>query len=185
MLNGQNTWMTPASSAVVSAGRCGPGWREGAAGDARDRWPVFTAAVADTAAFRSVHALPLRLRGEAIGARNLFHRLPGSLAVADLALGQALADVATIGILSERAIRRGDVVNEQLQSALNSRVIIEQAKGVLAQGGNLSMDAAFDRLRRYARSRNLRLSDVARDVIEAGLADDVLAARAAGAIRRQ
>ena len=80
-----------------------------------------------------MHALPLRLRGEAIGALNLFHRTPGPLPDADLALGQALADVATIGILQERAIRRGEVLNEQLQTALNSRVIIEQAKGVLAQ----------------------------------------------------
>ena len=101
--------------------------------EAADRWPGFVAAVADRGAFRSVHALPLRLRGEAIGALNLFHRAPGSLPVADLALGQALADVATIGILQERAIRRGEVVNEQLQTALNSRVIVEQAKGVLAQ----------------------------------------------------
>ena len=111
--------------------------------------------------YRSVHALPLRLRGEAIGAMNLFHHQPGPLPAADLALGQALADVATIGILQERAIRRGEVLNEQLQTALNSRVIIEQAKGVLAQHGNLTMDAAFDRLRSYARGHNLRLSEVA------------------------
>ena len=123
-----------------------------------------------------MHALPLRLRGDAIGTLNLFHQLPGPLPAADLALGQALADVATIGILSERAIRRGEVVNEQLQIALNSRIIIEQAKGVLAQHGNLSMDAAFDRLRRYARHNNLRLSDVARRVVDTDLATDVLAA---------
>ena len=77
---------------------------------------------------------------------NLFHRQPGALHDADLVVGQALADVATIGILSERAIRRGEVLTEQLQTALNHRVIIEQAKGVLAQRGHLSMDAAFDRL---------------------------------------
>lgn len=115
--------------------------------DVGGRWPMFVAAVAVRGAYRSVHALPLRLRGEAIGTMNLFHREPGALPVADLALGQALADVATIGILSERAIRRGEVVTEQLQTALNSRVIIEQAKGVLAQHGGLSMAAAFDRLR--------------------------------------
>ena len=79
--------------------------------------------------------------------------------------------MATIGILQERAIRRGEVVNEQLQTALNSRVIIEQAKGVLAQRGNLTMDAAFDRLRRYARNHNLRLSEVARQVVETDLAE--------------
>jgi AmiR/NasT family two-component response regulator len=78
---------------------------------------------------------------------------------------------------SERAIRRGEVLSEQLQAALNSRVIIEQAKGVLAQRGNLSMHAAFDRLRRYARNHNVRLSEVAREVVETDLtADDVLSA---------
>jgi len=142
---------------------------------AANRWPVFAAAVADGAAFRSVHALPLRLRREAIGALNLFHHQPGPLPSVDLSLGQALADVATIGILSERAVRHGEIVNEQLQSALLSRVIIEQAKGVLTEKGNLSMDAAFDRLRRYARNHNLRLSDVARQVVETDIADEVVA----------
>ena len=143
--------------------------------EAADRWPGFVSAVADRGAFRSVHALPLRLRREAIGALNLFHRAPGALPPADIALGQALADVATIGILQERAIRRGEVVNEQLQTALNSRVIIEQAKGVLAQSSGLTMDTAFDRLRRYARNQNLRLSEVARRVVAGGLDHDVVA----------
>jgi GAF domain-containing protein len=142
--------------------------------DAAARWPVFVAAVAQRGAYRSVHALPLRLRGEAIGAMNLFHGQPGALPEADLVVGQALADVATIGILQERAIRSSEVVTEQLQTALNSRVIIEQAKGVLAQRGNLRMDAAFDRLRRYARNHNALLSEVARKVIETDLATDVL-----------
>ena len=139
------------------------------------RWPRFVAALTQRGAYGSVHALPLRLRGQAIGTLNLFHRQPGPLPAADLALGQALADVATIGILSERAIRRGEVVNEQLQVALNSRIVIEQAKGVLAQSGELSMDAAFDRLRRYARHNNLRLSEVASHVVLTDLAADVLA----------
>ena len=152
---------------------------------AADRWPVFAAAVADSAAFRSVHALPLRLRREAIGALNLFHRHPGPLPPVDLSLGQALADVATIGILSERAVRHGEILNEQLQAALNSRVIIEQAKGVLTQKGKLSMDAAFDRLRNYARSRNLRLSEVARQVVETDIADDVVATQVARTRRRR
>jgi GAF domain-containing protein len=146
--------------------------------DAAGRWPVFVAAVAEWGAYRSVHALPLRLRGEAIGALNLFHGRPGALPDTDLAVGQALADVATIGILSERAIRRSEVLTEQLQAALNSRVIIEQAKGVLAEHGHLSMDEAFDRLRRYARTHNARLSEVARKVVETDLATDVLGAPA-------
>jgi GAF domain-containing protein len=142
--------------------------------DAASRWPGFLTAVAGRGAFRSVHALPLRLRGEAIGAMNLFHHNPGPLPEADLALGQALADVATIGILSERAIRRGEVLREQLQTALNSRVIIEQAKGVLTQRGGLDMHAALDRLRRYACHHNERLSEVARRVVESDLAAHVL-----------
>jgi transcriptional regulator with GAF, ATPase, and Fis domain len=142
--------------------------------DATRRWPAFVAAIEDRGVYRSVHALPLRLRGEAIGTMNLFRRQPGALRDADLAVGQAMADVATIGILSERAIRRGEVLTEQLQTALNHRVIIEQAKGVLAQRGSLSMAAAFDRLRRYARTHNTRLSEVARQVVETDLAIDVL-----------
>jgi GAF domain-containing protein len=146
--------------------------------EAADRWPRFVAALQERGVLGSVHALPLRLRGEPIGALNLFHHRPGPLPVADLALGQALADVATIGILSERAIRRGEVVNEQLQTALTSRVVIEQAKGVLAARGHLSMNDAFDRMRGYARDRNLRLAQVAREIVETDLAAVVLAAHA-------
>lgn len=134
--------------------------------DVSGRWPTFAAAVARHGGFRSIHALPLRLRGRAIGALNLFASTPGPLPELDLSLGQALADVATIGILQERAIRRGEVLNEQLQSALNNRVTIEQAKGVLAQYGGLAPAEAFDRLRRYARGRNLKISDVARRIVE-------------------
>jgi GAF domain-containing protein len=131
------------------------------------RWPAFTAAAERAGAFRSVHAIPLRLRGQAIGALNLFHTSPGPVPDADLALAQALADVATIGILSERAIRRGEVLSEQLQTALHSRVVIEQAKGVVAQRCELEleMEAAFHQLRSYARGRNLRLAEVARQVV--------------------
>ena len=134
--------------------------------EASSRWPTFVAAVEQRGDFRSVHALPLRLRGRAIGALNLFGGAPGPLPELDLALGQALADVATIGILQERVIRRGEVLNEQLQSALNSRVIIEQAKGVLAQYGKLAPAVAFERLRHYARSHNLKLADLARRIVD-------------------
>jgi GAF domain-containing protein len=129
-----------------------------------ERWPAFAGAVEQVGPFRSVHALPLRLRGQTIGSLCLFHRTPGPLPDADLSLGQALADVATIGILQERAIRRGEVVNEQLQTALDSRVVIEQAKGVLAQHLKVGMDTAFDLLRRYSRNGNVRLADTARQL---------------------
>jgi GAF domain-containing protein len=142
--------------------------------EAAGRWPVFVAAVRRQVPFRAVHALPLRLRGESIGAMNLFHRDPGAPPDADLALGQALADVATIGILSERAIHRGEVLTEQLQTALTSRVMIEQAKGVLAHHFGLGMDQAFNRLREFARGHNQRLSDVAPRLIEKELDPDRL-----------
>jgi GAF domain-containing protein len=130
--------------------------------EARQRWPRFVTAATQQRTYRSVHAVPLRLRGQAIGALNLFHREPGALPAADLELAQGFADVATIGILSERAIHDAQVLNVQLQTALNSRVIIEQAKGVIAHQGQISMDAAFARLRHYARDNNERLIEVAR-----------------------
>jgi GAF domain-containing protein len=137
---------------------------------AEARWPRFTSALRERSApdagrFRSVHALPLRLRGEAIGGMNLFHTRPGPLPETDLRLGQALADIATIGILQERTIRKGEVLAQQLQNALNSRVAIEQAKGVLAQLGSVPMEVAFEHLRRYARSHNVLLGNVARRVV--------------------
>jgi GAF domain-containing protein len=133
---------------------------------ATDRWPAFVAAAVGQHVFRAVHAVPLRLRGEAIGALNLWRHHPGPMPIDDLALGQALADVATIAILQERAIRRAEVLNEQLHVALSSRVIIEQAKGILAQHARLRMDHAFEVLRRYARGHQRRLVDVARDLAE-------------------
>ncbi len=125
------------------------------------RWPRFAAAAARQG-FASVHALPMRLRRQTIGALHLFGEVPGELSADDVDLAQGLADTATISILQERAIRRGETLSEQLQTALNSRVIIEQAKGVLAVTGRLSMADAFTTLRNYARANNTRLSEVAR-----------------------
>ena len=137
--------------------------------------PRFVAAVDGAGAFRSVHALPLRLRGHAIGVLTLLHTDPGRLPEDDLALGQALADVATIGVLSERAVRHGEVVTEQLQTALNSRVLIEQAKGVIAQRVGLSMDEAFTLLRDHSRHHNLRLTELARQIVARELDPSMLA----------
>lgn len=130
--------------------------------------------------YRSVHAVPLRLRGEAIGGLNLFHRDPKALPDADLALGQALADVVTISILHEHAIRRGELPTGQLQRALHSRMITEQAKGMPAQRAKLSMETAFRQLRVHARTHNQRLSDLARKVVDdAFTVDKVLGTSAA------
>lgn len=133
---------------------------------AAHRWPLFAPRAAGSG-FHSVHAIPLRLRNEVIGALNLFGTGSGTLEPADVQVVQALADIATIGLLQERAIHRAEILTEQLQGALNSRVVIEQAKGTLARTHGVSVDAAFERLRTYARRNNLKLSDVAHAVITA------------------
>jgi transcriptional regulator with GAF, ATPase, and Fis domain len=132
---------------------------------ANQRWPRFVAE-ARQIGFASVHALPMRLRVEVIGALNLFDTRPGALSDDVVRLGQALADVATIGLLQARAINRRDTLAEQLQTALNSRVIIEQAKGVIAERRQLDMDQAFTILRTTARTTNRRLSDLSRAIVD-------------------
>ena len=131
---------------------------------AGDRWPNF-APRAVAAGYRSVHAFPLRLRNETYGALNLFGTDTGQMDSTDIRIIQALADVATIGMLQQRAIQRGDNLTEQLQGALNTRIVIEQAKGMVAQVHAITPDQAFNMLRDYCRENNLRLSDVANRVI--------------------
>lgn len=123
-------------------------------------WPGFSPR-AVKAGFLSVHALPMRLRGRTIGALNMYRPQRGSMAEPDVVAAQALADVSTIAILQHRAVLETQVVNEQLQGALNSRISVEQAKGVVAERADLDMEQAFARLRRHARNHNLRLTDVA------------------------
>jgi transcriptional regulator with GAF, ATPase, and Fis domain len=130
-----------------------------------ERWPRFAAA-AQQAGFAAVQALPMRLRDQVIGALNLFRAVPGTFDAAGVRIGQALADVATISLLHERGMRRSDALNEQLQSALNSRVVIEQAKGKLAERLGLDMEQAFSLLRDSARNRNRRLTDVAQAFVD-------------------
>jgi GAF domain-containing protein len=132
---------------------------------ATDRWPNF-APEALAAGFKSAHALPMRLRNEVIGSLNLLRRPSGGLDDADLTAAQALADVATIGILQHRAAEEARLLAEQLQYALNSRVTIEQAKGVLSERSGIDAETAFSALRQYARNHNLRLVDVARGVVD-------------------
>jgi GAF domain-containing protein len=133
--------------------------------EAVERWPRF-APHALAAGFRSVHAFPLRLRSQVIGALNVFGASKGGdFEDSDVLIMQALADVASIGLLQERAIRRGEILTEQLQGALNSRVVIEQAKGAVAQALGVSVDDAFGVIRRYARRNNEPLTGVARSLV--------------------
>jgi len=137
------------------------------------RWPGF-APQALAAGFRSVHALPMRLRGTVIGALTLFQAEVGELHEADVDAAQALADMATIAILQQRATLEAQVVTQLRQHALNSRIVIEQAKGMVAERKGLDMEQAFTALRHHARNHNLRLVVLAEDVIGGFLAASAL-----------
>jgi transcriptional regulator with GAF, ATPase, and Fis domain len=131
------------------------------------RWPEFTTR-AEQAGYASAHALPMRLRGQIIGTLNLFRAQPGELEEPSLRLGQALADVATISLLQQRSRHDTQVLASQLQNALTSRIVIEQAKGILAERRGVDLDTAFSTLRGHARDNNQRLADVARSIAEGG-----------------
>jgi GAF domain-containing protein len=133
------------------------------------RWPAFTPRARE-AGVRSVHAFPMRLRDRVIGALNVFDEDPVALGVDEVKVVQALADLATIAIIQERAISRAETLTEQLQGALNSRIVIEQAKGMIAQRQGIDVETAFDRLREHARRDQVRLADLARAVVS-GVAD--------------
>lgn len=128
------------------------------------RWPVFVPA-ATSAGFASVHAVPMRLRETVLGTLGLFSTRVGQLGADDLDLAQALAHVASVALVADKALSDKNAVNEQLHTALRSRVVLEQAKGVLAEAGELDMTQAFAALRGYARDHNFKLSDVADRVV--------------------
>lgn len=128
-----------------------------------DQWPDFRHAALQRG-FHSAHAVPLKLRGEVIGTMNLFAIAPGPLDERDAALAQALADVATIAILQERIAREGTILADQLHRALDSRILIEQAKGVIAHSLTIRIDDAFDILRSHARNNNLTIRSVAEGI---------------------
>jgi GAF domain-containing protein len=160
----------------AGAGPCVDSFRQGIAITVPDMeadggaWPGFQAAALEQG-FHAVFATPMRLRGQVLGAMNLFSTAVGAPTEQDALIAQALADIATIGILQERSIRESDILNEQLQRALESRVLIEQAKGVLAAVASLDMDEAFSALRDYARSHHMTLRDVAQQVAARSLDD--------------
>lgn len=165
-------------------GPCVDAFRDGAAvhsllsDEALVRWPRVARRARD-AGFESVSALPLRLRNEVIGTLNIFSVDHALLCTQDQMVAQALADIATIGILQERALNDAQVVTSRLETALESRIVIEQAKGVIAEHNRVTTDTAFTVLRTYTRSHNRGLSQVAHDIVEGTLAVDALTAPAA------
>jgi GAF domain-containing protein len=153
------------------AGPCIEAYRESrvVAVDDIGSMPDEFAAFRDSAVgegFGSVYAIPMRLRSSTIGAVNLFRTETGALNQADQRAAQALTDITTVGILQERSLRASATLQNQLQRALDSRVVIEQAKGILAHTHGLSMDEAFQRLRDFARSERRSIADVARGLVD-------------------
>lgn len=129
------------------------------------RWPRFAPAAAE-AGFAAVHALPMRSRDEVIGGLSLFTASPGALDEDTVGLAQALVDVATAGILHERTLRHRELVVEQLQTTLDSRVLVEQAKGILAERLQITAADAFTLLCEHAHTTNQRLVDLAAAVVD-------------------
>ena len=140
---------------------------------AEQRWPVFTPAAVE-AGFAVTHALPMRLRGRVIGALNMFTDQSVQLSESDVAVGQAMADVATIGLLHQRNTDEQTILSEQLQTALHSRILVEQAKGALAALAGVSVAEAFTAMRAHARRNNMTLTDVAAAVVDGTITKDML-----------
>ncbi|HTL84787.1 MAG TPA: GAF and ANTAR domain-containing protein [Acidimicrobiia bacterium] len=143
--------------------------------EAAQRWPEFTRN-ANESGFAAFSAVPMRLRDTVVGALNLFSGDAHALGVDDIKVVQAMADIATIGILQERSIRDAHAFSTQLELALESRVVIEQAKGIVAERNHMSVDDAFDQIRRFARAHNRLLSETARQIIDGSLQVDALTA---------
>jgi transcriptional regulator with GAF, ATPase, and Fis domain len=132
------------------------------------QWPTFRE-VALLEGYRAVHAVPLKVGRLPLGAMNLFSTKPGDLNEVDAKAAQALADIASIGIVTNRVHARQELVQQQLESALESRVVIEQAKGVVSEQRGISTEEAFARIRAYARNGGLRLQTVAKQIVESKL----------------
>lgn len=152
-------------------GPCVDAYHSGAlvtAGDIEEiarRWPPFASAARDSG-YQSVHAVPLRLRQGTIGSLNLFSDKLGELDPRDVPAAQTIADVCTIGLVQERTIREASLARDQLQHALDARIVIEQAKGVIAHSRDIDMETAWRMLRQRARSHQARVTDIARGVID-------------------
>jgi transcriptional regulator with GAF, ATPase, and Fis domain len=142
--------------------------------DHRDRWPGFVSEAIDQDV-RSAYALPLRLHDRTIGALNLFCRHTEPMTEPELDVGRAMASMATLGILNHWSVRRHEGIAEQLQTALDSRVVIEQAKGVIAERSSVDMGTAFELLRSAARAGRRPLSELAAEVVNGRMSPSSLA----------
>lgn len=140
---------------------------------ARTQWPTF-ATVAVEAGFASVHAIPMRLQGTVLGSLNLFDTRSGPLNGPDLRLAQAFAHVASLALVAGKAAADSAALAGQLQTALDSRVVLEQAKGIVSEFGRVDVDDAFKALRRYSRDNNLPLSALAAAVVRRALPADLV-----------
>jgi GAF domain-containing protein len=149
--------------------------RSDTSAEASTRWPRFGPR-AKEGGFAAVSAVPLRLRGDSVGALNLFSVHDGALDDDDLEVVQAMADIATIGVLQARLIHDQGVLTTQLETALDSRVLIEQAKGVVAERNQVDVDEAFTLIRRFSRDTNRLLGDTARGIVDGTLTDDLVTA---------
>jgi GAF domain-containing protein len=155
-------------------GPCLDAFRSGGRVDQEDlragsgRWPLFSAA-AVRAGFQSAVALPLRLREVTLGALNLLSTTRSPIGEADVIVARGFADLAALSILQHRASTESQRLNEQLSAALTSRIVIEQAKGVISERAGIDLTEAFARLRGYARNANLPLTDVARAAVDGTL----------------
>lgn len=129
------------------------------------RWPALAEGIRDTG-YRSVHAVPLRLRKTTIGSLNFFRDKEGRLDPDDVPAAQTIADIATIGLVQERALREATATRDQLQHALDARIVIEQAKGIIAHRNNVDIETAWHLLRQRARSHQARVSDIAHAIVE-------------------
>ena len=147
---------------------------QASAADSRVRWPVF-APQASGAGFQRMCAVPLRVRTDVIGALNLFRGDDEPFTGTEVEIAQAMAEMAAIGLIRERSLRERNMLVGQLQAALNSRVVIEQAKGILAEYLTITVDEAFTLLRNYARDHNLKLSEIATDVVNRKIPSTALA----------
>ena len=141
-----------------------------------ERWPAFAMRAVEHG-FRAVSALPLRLRDERIGTLNLFRTAAGPMSPSDAGIAQALADIAAIGMLHQRLVTHSAELAQQLQTALDTRLVIEQAKGMLAERGGIGLNEAFALLRAHARSTRRRLAELAHGVVNDAEADRVLESR--------